>query len=222
MVRDMQSETIGSILKHEELWRAIDDLAAMHRLSPSGLARRAGLDPTTFNKSKRRTKEGKQRWPSTESVAKILDATGASLHEFVGLIAGQNGVHALRSVPLFSFGKGQPQIPFDQSGHPIESTRRRFDAPGIAAAGSFAIQIAGDDFEPTYRAGDILIASPQSELEKGSRALVRLQNGPLLLREIVERNGIGVVVRPVNENGHMETLPADRVALAAKIVWASE
>ena len=47
------------MLKHTDIWRAIDRLAAQHGLSASGLARRAGLDPTTFNKSKRTTNDGK-------------------------------------------------------------------------------------------------------------------------------------------------------------------
>jgi len=67
------------MLKHADVWRAIDRLAQKHGMSASGLARRSGLDPTTFNKSKRITKEGKQRWPSTESIAKVLTATGDSL-----------------------------------------------------------------------------------------------------------------------------------------------
>jgi phage repressor protein C with HTH and peptisase S24 domain len=78
------------LLTHAQIWRAIDALAAKHGLSPSGLARRAGLDPTSFNKSKRGG-AGKLRWPSTESIAKILAATGATLHEFVALIESERG-----------------------------------------------------------------------------------------------------------------------------------
>ena len=57
------------------------------------MAKRAGLDPTTFNKSKRTTKQGKSRWPSTESLSKILDATSTSMADFVGLIdeSGEGG-----------------------------------------------------------------------------------------------------------------------------------
>ena len=64
-------------MKHEDVWRAIDTLAAEHGLSASGLAKRSGLDATTFNPSKRTMPDGRARWPSTESVAKVLDATGA-------------------------------------------------------------------------------------------------------------------------------------------------
>ena len=74
------------LLTHEQIWSALDRLAARAQLSPSGLARRAGLDPTTFNKSKRVTADGRERWPSTESVAKALAAADASIDIFVELM----------------------------------------------------------------------------------------------------------------------------------------
>src|SRR5262249_372910 len=74
-------------MKHDDIWRALDTLAAENGLSASGLARRAGLDPTTFNPSKRRMQDGRARWPSTESVAKVLEATGASLEAFTALVS---------------------------------------------------------------------------------------------------------------------------------------
>src|SRR5690606_8708105 len=66
-------------LTHPQVWNAIDRLAARYGYSASGLAKKSGLDPTSFNKSKRVTPEGRPRWPSTESIAKILHATGASI-----------------------------------------------------------------------------------------------------------------------------------------------
>ena len=73
-------------LNHTTVWRAIDRLASRNDLTASGLARLAGLDPTTFNPSRRITIEGKPRWPSTETIAKILSATGANPEEFVELL----------------------------------------------------------------------------------------------------------------------------------------
>ena len=70
------------MLRHSDIWNAIDRLARDRGYSASGLARRAGLDPTTFNKSKRKSPDGKERWPSTESISKVLKVTGASLGEF--------------------------------------------------------------------------------------------------------------------------------------------
>jgi phage repressor protein C with HTH and peptisase S24 domain len=73
------------MLTHAQVWNAIDRLADAHGYSTSGLAKRAGLDPTTFNKSKRFSGEGKERWPSTESVAKVLNVTGTDFVAFAKL-----------------------------------------------------------------------------------------------------------------------------------------
>ncbi len=81
---------IMTMFSHESVWAAIDALAERHSLSASGLARRAGLDPTTFNKSKRYASDGRARWPSTESLAKVMEATGSTFDEFTRLIQGEN------------------------------------------------------------------------------------------------------------------------------------
>ena len=74
------------MLSHDRVWAAIDALAARHGMTASGLARKAGLDATSFNKSKRTSPEGRDRWPSTESISKILRATGATLEDFLRLV----------------------------------------------------------------------------------------------------------------------------------------
>ncbi len=87
------------MLRHGDIWRGIDELARDNGLTPSGLARRAGLDPTTFNKSKRLSRGGKPRWPSTESIAKILEATDCSLAGFAALIGEADGAVAAQPSP---------------------------------------------------------------------------------------------------------------------------
>jgi len=63
-----------------------DRLAERYGFSASGLAKKAGLDPTSFNRSKRLGPDGRPRWPSTESIAKILHVTGASVEEYIALL----------------------------------------------------------------------------------------------------------------------------------------
>lgn len=70
-------------MTHADVWFAIDSFAKDRNISCSGLAKRSGLDATTFNKSKRWSKYGQPRWPSTNSIAKILESTGASLYDFI-------------------------------------------------------------------------------------------------------------------------------------------
>src|SRR6202167_709871 len=103
------------MLTHAQVWSAVDRLAARAGLSASGLARRAGLDPTTFNKSKRITASGRARWPSTESIAKALTATGTPVEIFVELI-NSGGGPATRAVAPVGFGRGRRRGLFDDGG----------------------------------------------------------------------------------------------------------
>ncbi|WP_166635015.1 helix-turn-helix transcriptional regulator, partial [Lactobacillus crispatus] len=129
-------------------------------LSPSGLARRSGLDPTTFNKSKRVTSDGRPRWPSTESVAKALAATGSSLGSFLDVIA--NGVGPIRPLPLLNFTDAATRGHFDEDGRPPDRARRDKALPekkvwrdvALPSATSdehaYALEISGDDHKPVY------------------------------------------------------------------------
>src|SRR6202171_1580383 len=104
------------MLTHAQIWSAMDRLTARAGLSASGLAKKAGLDPTTFNKSKRITPDGRARWPSTESVAKALSATGVTVAAFVGLITDSGG--AAQAVPLIGFAEAGSGGYFDDGGFP--------------------------------------------------------------------------------------------------------
>lgn len=71
---------------HGQIWQGLDRLASSQGYSPSGLAKLAGLDATSFNKSKRTSPEGKPRWPSTESLSKVLTVTNLTMSDFVSFI----------------------------------------------------------------------------------------------------------------------------------------
>ena len=51
-------------------------IAERYGFSASGLAKKAGLDPTSFNPSKRNGPDGRPRWPTTESIARVLQCVG--------------------------------------------------------------------------------------------------------------------------------------------------
>src|SRR5471030_1920427 len=105
-------------LTHNQIWTALDRLAIRSKLSPSGLAKKSGLDPTTFNKSKRITPDGRARWPSTESVAKSLAATGSSIDQFVALISDATRGPA-QAVPLLGLAEAGAGGYFDDGGFPV-------------------------------------------------------------------------------------------------------
>src|SRR6187431_2115005 len=127
------------ILTHSQVWTALDRLAERAGLSASGLAKRAGLDPTTFNKSKRITSDGRARWPSTESVAKILEATGDSVDAFLSLLTPQRRSVAMRRVPVIGFAQAGAGGYFDDAGYPTGEGWDEALFPGIGDEPVYAL-----------------------------------------------------------------------------------
>jgi phage repressor protein C with HTH and peptisase S24 domain len=210
------------MLKHAEVWHAIDRLADKYGLSPSGLARKAGLDPTTFNKSKRITKEGKQRWPSTESLAKVLAATGASLTEFVELVEETADGAATRRVPVIGYAQAGAEGYFDDAGYPTGSGWDEVVLPRIEDPHAYALEISGDSMEPVYRDGDVVVVSPDAGIRRGDRVIVKTTRGEVMAKQLARRSARKVELTSLNSGHPDRILDAEEVQWMARIVWASQ
>src|SRR5437879_9171688 len=134
------------ILTHSQVWTALDRLAERAGMSPSGLAKRSGLDPTTFNKSKRITADGRERWPSTESVSKALAATNSSIDTFVQLIG--DGARGLQSVPLRGLAQAGSAGHFDERGFPAGRGWDEAALPHASDEHAYALEISADSMKP--------------------------------------------------------------------------
>ncbi len=141
------------MLSHEQIWAAIDRLAERYGLSASGLARRAGLDATSFNRSKRIGPDGRKRWPSTESISKVLTATGATLDDFMQLIVPRKGV-GRTMVPLIGLTQAGTGRLFTEEGMPAGGPGwEDIEFPDLASERVFALEVQGDSMMPLYRDG---------------------------------------------------------------------
>lgn len=209
-------------LTHPRVWGAIDRLAARYRLSASGLAKKAGLDPTSFNKSKRITPEGRPRWPSTESVAKVLHATGASIEEFISLLDPRTSRQAPRPVPLIGFAEAGAGGYFDDGGFPVGSGWDAIPFPNVDDEHAYALEVSGDSMEPLYRAGDVLVISPAAPLRRGDRVVVKTKDGEVLAKELKRKTAKSIELRSLNPAHKDRTLPASEVLWIARIMWASQ
>lgn len=209
------------MMRHDDLWRALDTLAAEHGLTPSGLARAAGLDPTSFNPSKRITAAGRPRWPGTESLAHVLDITGLSLEAFARLAGGQHPLapapratrSRLRLSPLSHLD--QPGM-FDGAGLPSGRHWDHWDMPGPADADLYAVTLDTALFEPVFRAGTILMVSPGIPVRQNDRVLVLRPNGALCAVVVDARAGLGsapllALIGAAAGGGPFEAAPADHL-----------
>ena len=210
------------MLDHADIWRAIDRLAESRRLSPSGLAKRAGRDPTAFNKSKRATGEGKPRWPSTETIAKILGATGASFAEFVALIDADAACPGGRRMPLVACTEAGAGGLFDPAGRPTGERWRFVDAAFPDDPDAYALLIACGRREPVYRDGALIILSPAADIQTGNRVVVKTASGKILVKQLVHRTARKVELMPLGTAGSRRTLAAAEIAWMTRIVWATQ
>ena len=210
------------MLRHGDIWRAIDALAADHGLTASGLARRAGLDPTTFNKSKRITREGKPRWPSTESVAKILDATGSSLDAFTVHITGHRGRRGAARIPVLGYTQAGDRGYFDDAGYPVGTGWDEITFPDLNDPHAFALEVSGDSMEPVYREGDVIVVSPAAQIRRGDRVVLKTKAGEVMAKQLVRQTAHRIELQSINPRYPDRSFTMSEVAWMARIVWAGQ
>src|SRR5579862_6331694 len=209
------------MLTHAQIWSAIDRLAARAGLSPSGLAKKAGLDPTTFNKSKRITPEGRARWPSTESVSKSLAATGATIEQFVALISDSSRPPA-EAVPLIGFAEAGAGGYFDDGGFPAGKGWDEIPFPAAEDEHAYALEISGNSMQPAYRDGTIIIVAPSAPIRRGDRVVVKTKNGEVMAKELKRKTAKTLELKSLNPEHDDRVLATDQVVWVARIVWASQ
>jgi len=205
------------MLTHSQIWTAIDTLAQRHGLTPSALAKRAGLDATTFNRSKRQGADGHPRWPSTESIAKILAATGVGVDEFLAIVTSEPGPSHLP----FQFADHLTADAFDDEGRPQGAGWDRIEPLQGLRGDSFAIGLACDRFAPAYKQGDMIIASPSAPRRRGDRVLLLAMDGSLMIGELGLETAMQLRLRGLSG----EELPAHKtkdIRLLARILWLSQ
>jgi len=207
------------MLTHDQIWFAIDTLAANNGLTPSSLAKLAGLSTTAFNRSKRVSSDGNPRWPSTESIAKILAATHVSVDDFLALIRPVQKPDA--TMLPFRVFDGEAVRAFDSTGEINKALWDHITVPGTEANGAFALGIRGDAFYPHYKDGDILIASQEAPRRKGDKVVVAGHDQTLVI----------AVLGPITASHlHLETLDGVQlqprrhanIRMVARILWVSQ
>lgn len=217
------------MFEHSDIWTAIDRLAATCGYSPSGLAKKAGLDPTTFNKSKRTSADDKPRWPSTESISKILAVTGMTMTDFFGLIdgAGDKDSETRASLPLLRVSEAGRKGFFDSNGYP--ATLDKWDSANFpvpegmgSAANLYALEIDDDSMAPVYRKGDIVVVAPGVTLRKGDRVAFKHKKLGVMAREMTRRTADRIELTALNSAYESLVAQPDDIEWTARILWLSQ
>lgn len=229
------------MFSHLQVWSAIDALAERNNMSVSRLARNAGLDPTTFNKSKRVSSDGRQRWPSTESLSKIMSVTHTQLNDFMALMRDDadtfenqlNGLNKLgtqvppdyaipNAVPLLGFAEAGSGGYFDDGGYPQGQGWDEVNFPRPDGENVYALEISGDSMLPLYRDGDTIIVSPGASVRRGDRVVVKTLEGEVMAKVLARKTAKIVELESVNQEHENRVFEINQLEWLARIVWASQ
>ena len=134
------------MLTHKSIWAAIDGVAKKRGLSTSALAKACGLDPTAFNRSKRFSPTGKPRWPSTESLAKVLSTAELNMTDFADLVMrkpAESRPEAQSLLPVISLREAINGQHFDELGQPAGEGWDELRFPDEVDENTFAVENSG-------------------------------------------------------------------------------
>lgn len=211
------------MFSHKQVWAAIDTIAERYGYSASGLAKKSGLDPTSFNPSKRTGPDGRPRWPTMESISRVLNAAGATVEEFMDLLSGRKGqAPRLKQIPMLGFAKAGKGGFFDDSGFPSGSGWEEIDVPGVTDTTAYGLEITGNSMEPVYREGDTIIVSPGATIRKGDRVVVRTSDGQVMAKIMQRQTAKTLELASFNPAHENKVLDMKDVDWMARIVWASQ
>lgn len=216
------------MFSHSDIWVAIDRLANSAGYSTSGLARKAGLDATAFNKSKRMSPEGKPRWPSTESLAKILAVTNITMTDFMTLIEVETISYAepktSNTIPVIGYAQAGTAGYFDDAGFPAGEGWDTVELPAVAPIddSTYALEVSGDSMEPLYRDGDVLVVSPNSGIRRGDRVVIKTNDGQVMAKELSRKTASRIELKSLNvDHDDLAFAPQD-LQWMARILWVSQ
>ena len=227
------------MFSHGQVWAAIDALAESKDMSVSRLARNAGLDPTTFNKSKRISADGRLRWPSTESISKIIGVTDTSMEEFTAMMAGETGLgnfqslrmagaplshvySAPRSVPLLGLAEAGAGGYFDDGGFAVGQGWDEVSFPQSDGENAYALEISGDSMMPLYRDGDTIIVAPGASVRRGDRVVVRTVQGEVMAKILARKTAKTIELESANPEHKNRSFDLSEIDWVARIIWASQ
>jgi phage repressor protein C with HTH and peptisase S24 domain len=213
------------MLSHQAIWDGIDALARRHGISVSALAKLAGLDATAFNISKRVSKDGRERWPSMESIAKVLDATEESMAEFIegaGIYVQNRPGAAFGAVPLLGLAQAGTGGFFDSAGFPAGQGWDEVSLPSPGDRGIYALEVHGDSMEPLYREGDTIVVSPTEQVRRGDRVVAKTRDGEVMVKVLTRQTSKQIELSSINPAYEPRLLELEDIEWVARVIWASQ
>ena len=207
-------------MKYDTVWSAVDNLAKSLGMSPSGLATKSGLDSTTFNRSKRKRPDGKNRWPSLDSLNKVFEFCNITFEEFYKYGETDNPPENLNTIPYIKLS-GVSKREYCQDGEICTANWETICFPD-GTKNLYAMEIDNTDYAPLYKFGTTLILAKHSEIRRNDRVAVFKKDGAFLLAEFIRRKPRTLELQNLNAPEESFSENIDDILFLSRIVWASQ
>ena len=157
-------------------------------------------------------------------MSKILNATGASLDEFVTLLArdGQQRRAFSRAVPLIGMAQAGNDGYFDDAGFPAGAGWDEIPFPEVADEHAYALEISGESMMPVFRDGDRIIVSPGASIRRGDRVVVRTHEGEVMAKHLARQTAQRIELKSFNSAFEDRSFALSEIAFMHRIIWASQ
>ena len=207
-------------MKYETVWSAVDNLAESLGLTVSGLAKKSGLDSTTFNKSKRIRPDGNKRWPSLDSINKVLEYCNITFEEFYNYGNNYDGHSNVQTIPFARLSNCLISIMPD--GNAPDTSQWEKMAFPIRMNGAYALEVDTTEYDPTYKKGTTILVQKNSKIRHGDRIAIFMNDGNKILAEFAFRKSQTIELHSLANHSDILSVKIDDIAFINRIAWASQ
>lgn len=208
-------------MKQEDVWRGIDLLADEIGVTPARLARMAGLDQAVFSAGRRIKPDGRMRWPSMDSLAKVLRIADISMGDFVNYMHADPARRAGFRLPSMTMNKAFDSQHYDEDGFPSGRGWDRIEFPDVQDRRCYGLVVDTDAYEPVYREGDLLVCAPGTSVRRGDRVVFHRNEIGLSIGALVRQTPFTVDMATL-DGSETEIIPAQEITWLTRIAWARQ
>ena len=209
-----------NMFSHKDIWLAIDRLAESRGYSASGLAKQAGLDPTSFNKSKRVSADGKPRWPSTESISKVLAVTGLTMSDFSEFTDSANSNAPSHGVPYIEYSALSSKL-FDKDGAPKTKLWPLKDIEGVNGPNCFTIEVDEASSDNIYNKGSLLVVLHTAKYKKNNIVVLNTKGDEFIIGKLITKNDDSYEIE-INSNEAPLIISTSNIRWISRVIWQSQ
>ena len=133
-----------------------------------------------------------------------------------------NALVMAQRIPVIGYAQAGGKGYFDDAGYPTGSGWDEVLFPQIGDLHAFALEISGNSMEPIYRDGDTIIVSPNADIRRGDRVVVKTRDGEIMAKDLARQSARKVELVSFTKPRRSRVLDTKDIDWMARIIWASQ